>query len=131
MTKYVISVVTEDKKYYYAGGTGMSSGGTLTLTIDLENAVKFNSHGAAIQAGLTVEFDLKALGRYEGAKVLCEELSIVETIWDRIKQMSKEEFAEWLFANCEYISAEYGACSGEANKSGIVRLLDSAAEGDW
>ena len=28
------------------------------------------------------------------------------TIWEAIKSMSKEEFAEWLYANCEYISAE-------------------------
>lgn len=25
------------------------------------------------------------------------------TIWKQLKKMSKEEFAEWLFANCEYI----------------------------
>ena len=53
------------------------------------------------------------------------------TIYDAIKNMTKEEFAEWLYANCEYISAEYGACSGEYDNSGILRLLDSSIERDW
>lgn len=53
------------------------------------------------------------------------------TIWEAIKNMSKEEFAEWLYANCEYISAEYGACSGEYDSSRVLRLLDSNMEGDW
>ena len=54
-----------------------------------------------------------------------------KTLWKKISKMSKEEFAKWLFANCEYISAEYGSCSGADDSSGILRLLDSAAEGDW
>lgn len=53
------------------------------------------------------------------------------TIYEAIKNMSKEEFAEWLYANCEYISAEYGACSGEKDSSGILRLLDTEEGGDW
>ena len=53
------------------------------------------------------------------------------TIYEAIKNMSKEELAEWLYANCEYISAEYGACSGEDDSSGILQLLDSDIEGDW
>ena len=52
------------------------------------------------------------------------------TIWEAINNMTKEEFAEWLYANCEYISAEYGACSGEDDSSGILRLLDSGVAGD-
>jgi oligoendopeptidase F len=48
-----------------------------------------------------------------------------ETIWDSIKQMTKEELAEWLYANCEWISAEYGACSGANDSSDVLRLLDS------
>jgi hypothetical protein len=65
------------------------------------------------------------------AVVLTEEGEQVMTIWEAMKKMSKEEFAEWLYANCEYISAEYGACSGENDSSGVLRLLDSAMEGDW
>lgn len=53
------------------------------------------------------------------------------TIWEAIKNMTKEEFAEWLYANCEYISAEYGACSGENDSSGIFRLLDCDIDGDY
>ena len=53
------------------------------------------------------------------------------SIYEAIKNMTKEELAEWLYANCEYISAEYGACSGEDDNSGILRLLDSDVEGDW
>ena len=52
-------------------------------------------------------------------------------MWDKIVKMSKEEFANWLFVNCEYISTEYGFCSGEDDSSRILRLLDSAADGDW
>jgi hypothetical protein len=53
------------------------------------------------------------------------------TIYEAIKNMTKEELAEWLYANCEYISAEYGACSGEHDSSGVLRLLESDAGGDW
>ena len=53
------------------------------------------------------------------------------TIWEAIKNMSKEEFAEWLYANCEYISAEYGACSGSDDASEILELLDKDLDGDW
>jgi hypothetical protein len=49
-----------------------------------------------------------------------------ETIWESIQQMTKEELAEWLYANCEWISAEYGACSGANDSSDVLRLLDSA-----
>ena len=53
------------------------------------------------------------------------------SIYEAIKSMSKEELAEWLFANCEYISAEYGACSGNDDSSGILRLLDYDIDGDY
>ena len=53
------------------------------------------------------------------------------TIWEAIKNMTKEEFAEWLYANCEYISAEYGACSGADDSGDVLRLLESEAGGDW
>lgn len=53
------------------------------------------------------------------------------TIYEAIKNMSKEEFAGWLYANCEYISAEYGACSGNNDSSGILGLLDSDIDRDW
>ncbi len=53
------------------------------------------------------------------------------SIYEAIKNMSKEEFAEWLYANCEYISAEYGDCSGANDESGILELLDCDIEGDW
>ena len=53
------------------------------------------------------------------------------TIYEAIKKMTKEEFAEWLFANCEYISAEYGACSGENDSTGILQLLDCDIDGDY
>lgn len=53
------------------------------------------------------------------------------TIYEAIKNMSKEELAEWLYANCEYISAEYGACSGNDDSSSILRLLDTDIDNDW
>ena len=128
MTKYVVAIVSENQKYYYAGGMGLSSGGSLTLTKEFGDAIKFSSHGAAVQAGLAVEFDLKTLGKYEGSKVICEEINNKETIWEKIQQMSKEEFAEWLYANCEWISAEYGACSGANDESSILELLNTVED---
>jgi hypothetical protein len=53
------------------------------------------------------------------------------TIYEAIQNMSKEELAEWLFANIEYISAEYGACSGNDDESGILELLDTDIDKDW
>ena len=53
------------------------------------------------------------------------------SIYEAIKNMSKEELAEFLYANCEYISAEYGACAGWKDNSGILNLLDHGIEGDW
>ena len=53
------------------------------------------------------------------------------TIWEAIKNMTKEEFAEWLYANCEYISAEYGACWGADDSSRILELLDRDIDGDY
>ena len=53
------------------------------------------------------------------------------TIWEKIQQMSKEEFAKWLYANCEHISAEYGACWGADDHSRILKLLDTNARSDW
>lgn len=53
------------------------------------------------------------------------------TIYEKLKQMSKEELAEWIFANAEWISAEYGACSGADDSGDVLRLLESDAGGDW
>lgn len=52
-------------------------------------------------------------------------------IYEAIKNMSKEELAEWLYANCEYISAEYGACSGNDDNSGILELLGKDIDSDY
>lgn len=53
------------------------------------------------------------------------------TIYEAIQNMSKEELAEWLYANCEYISAEYGACWGADDSSRILELLDTDVTSDW
>jgi hypothetical protein len=53
------------------------------------------------------------------------------SIYEAIKNMSKEELAKWLYANAEYISAEYGACSGADDSRGVLRLLDKDIKGDW
>lgn len=53
------------------------------------------------------------------------------TIYEAIKNMSKRELAEWLYANCDYISAEYGAASGENDSDRMLWLLDSDMEGYW
>lgn len=51
-----------------------------------------------------------------------------ETVWEKLRQMTKEEFASWLYANAEYISAEFGACSGANDSSNVLDFLDSAED---
>lgn len=48
------------------------------------------------------------------------------TLFEKIKDMDIEEMAEWLYANCEWLSAEYGACSGANNHKHILQLLGEA-----
>lgn len=53
------------------------------------------------------------------------------SIYEAIKNMSKIELAKWLYANIEYISAEYGACSGANDSVDMLRFLNTDIEGDW
>lgn len=50
------------------------------------------------------------------------------TLFETLNDMDVEEFAEWLYANCEWLSAEYGACSGAKDSSRILELLNSAED---
>lgn len=50
------------------------------------------------------------------------------TLFEQIKDMSIEEMAEWLYANCEWISAEYGACSGANDHKRVLLFLESDGE---
>lgn len=45
------------------------------------------------------------------------------SLFEMLQQMTIEELAEWLYANVEYLSAEYGSCSGANDSSGILRCL--------
>lgn len=49
-------------------------------------------------------------------------------VYEQIKDMSIEELAEWLYANCEWLSAEYGACSGTNDSSRLLEFLKSDGE---
>ena len=49
-----------------------------------------------------------------------------ETVFEKIKKMSIEELADWLYANCEWLSAEYGACSGANDYLHLIEFLNSA-----
>ena len=53
------------------------------------------------------------------------------SIYDAIKNMSKEDLAAFLYANADYLSAEYGQASGEHNHYRMMDLLDQPIEGDW
>lgn len=46
-------------------------------------------------------------------------------IYEQIKNMSIEELADFLYYNAEYISAEFGQCSGAENSNRIKRFLES------
>ena len=48
-----------------------------------------------------------------------------ETVYEKIKKMSIEELADWLYANCEWISVEYGACSGRNDFLNLLEFLNS------
>lgn len=58
----------------------------------------------------------------------CEERETKETIFGKLKAMSIEEMAEWLFNNCEYLSAEYGDCSGAEDSHSMLEFLKSAED---
>ncbi|MBR2888405.1 MAG: hypothetical protein IKB95_09280 [Bacteroidales bacterium] len=51
------------------------------------------------------------------------------SLFERLQGMSIEDFAEWLFYNCEFISAEFGSCSGADDSSYILGYLES--DGDF
>lgn len=51
------------------------------------------------------------------------------TVYEQIKQMSIEELADWLYAKCEFLSAEFGACSGANDCLQLVEYLNS--DGDF
>jgi hypothetical protein len=51
-----------------------------------------------------------------------------DTVYEKIKCMSIEELADWLYANCEWLSAEYGACSGSNDYLHLLEFLNSADE---
>ena len=51
-----------------------------------------------------------------------------ETVYEKIKKMSIEELADWLYANCEWLSAEYGACSGANDYLNLLEFLNSNGE---
>jgi hypothetical protein len=53
------------------------------------------------------------------------------SIYEAIKNMSKEDLASFLYANADYLSAEYGQASGENNHYRMMDLLDQDIEGDW
>lgn len=57
-----------------------------------------------------------------------EERETKETIFEKLKAMSIEEMAEWLFSNCEYLSAEYGDCSGAEDSHRMLEFLKSAED---
>ena len=51
-----------------------------------------------------------------------------DTVYEQIKNMSIEELADWLYANCEWLSAEYGACSGANDYVNLLEYLNSDGE---
>ena len=53
------------------------------------------------------------------------------SIYEAIQKMTKEELAIFLYANADYLSAEYGQASGEHNHERMMGLLDQDIEGDW
>ena len=131
MTKYVITIYQGSRRYYYSDLNlkHFSVDTDLIMTENLDKAYKCNNEAEAFEFISHMKLSPAAIGK--GLAFGIEPWdSEPETLWDKIIKMSKEEFAKWLFANCEYISAEYGSCSGEKDSSRILRLLDSTADRD-
>ena len=53
---------------------------------------------------------------------------VTPTLFETLNDMDVEEFAEWLYANCEWLSTEYGACSGAKDSSQMLKLLNSVED---
>jgi hypothetical protein len=52
----------------------------------------------------------------------------MDTVYEKIQNMNIEELADWLYANCEWLSAEYGACSGANDYLYLLEFLNSDGE---
>ena len=52
----------------------------------------------------------------------------MKTIYEILKEMSVERLGEWLYANCEYLSTEHGACSGAQDASKMIKFLNSSED---
>ena len=52
-------------------------------------------------------------------------VDVPDTVYEKIKAMSIEELADWLYANCEWLSAEYVACSGANDYLNLLEYLNS------
>ena len=50
------------------------------------------------------------------------------TNYERIKEMSVEEMAEFLYYNAEYLSAEYGEWSGANDSHYLLGWLNSEVQ---
>jgi len=50
------------------------------------------------------------------------------TVYEKLQDMSIEELADWLYANCEWLSTEYGDCSGANDCLHLLEFLNSADE---
>lgn len=50
------------------------------------------------------------------------------TNFERIKTMSVKEMADFLYYNLEYLSAEYGDCSGAKDSHYLAEWLNSEVE---
>lgn len=132
MTKYVITIYQGSRKYYYSDLNlkQFSVDTDLIMTENIDKAYKCNNETEAFE--FISHLTLSPVALCKGLAFGIEPYETEpKTLWDKIVKMSKEEFANWLFVNCEYIATEYGFCSGEDDSSRILQLLDSAADGDW
>lgn len=55
-------------------------------------------------------------------------VDVPDTVYEKIKAMSIEELADWLYTNCEWLSAEHGACSGANDYLNLLEFLNSTDE---
>ena len=123
--KYIITIFSGSTKGYFYNKFAWKQFDEIRITFELTKAHLFNTEAEAVAF---IEELSKAPAANSCAFGVEEYTPKSKTLWDTIKDMSKEEFAKWLYANCEWISAEYGSCSGANDELSILELLNTAED---
>ena len=65
--------------------------------------------------------DELAVNAYKNQSVIYN----TKTVWERLREMSVEEFAKWLYSNLYRLHSSFGGYSGTANEAELLKWLNS------